>query len=68
MYSSLKKNTPIYKTPYGGNNISQLKTLNNLQSINPNKVITSNFVKIGLPGMIPKTFQPNPLICKTFSY
>lgn len=66
--SSSKKNTSIYKTPYLTNNISQLKTLNNLQSINSNNFTRPYFVKIGIPLSLPKTFQPNPLICKTFNY
>lgn len=68
MSSSSKKNTPIYKTPYIINNLTALKTLNNLQSVNSNNFTRPNFVKIGLPRSLPKTFQPNPLICKTFNY
>ena len=67
MNTSLKKNTPIYKTPYLTNNNSQLKTLSNLQSVNSNNSTTSNFVKVGLPSILPKTFEPNPLISKTFT-
>jgi len=51
--STTKKNTPIYKTPYVINNLTALKTLNNLQSVNSDNFTRPNFVKVGLPRSFP---------------
>lgn len=66
--SSSTKNIGVYKTPYLTGNLTQLKTLNNLQSVNSNNIKILNFVKVGLPKSLPKTTLPNPLLCKTFNY
>ena len=55
----------FFRTPFIGNYTSQIKTLNNLNSVNSNNLRVSNLIKIGYPINKQKQFSNNPFFSKT---
>ena len=53
----------FFKTPFCGPYNTQLKSFNNLTTINPNN-ITNNSIKIGYPCVLRKQFGNNPYFSK----
>jgi len=59
------KNRLFFKTPFTGIYSTQVKTLNNLKSVNLNNVRINNLIKIGYPINKQKQFLNNPFFSKT---
>jgi hypothetical protein len=59
------KNRRFFKTPFTGVYTTQVKSLNNLNSVNSNNVRVNNLIKIGYPINKQKQFLNNPFFCKT---
>ena len=59
------KNKVFFRTPFTGIYTTQVKSLNNLNSVNSNNVRVSNLIKIGYPINNQKQFNNNPFFYKT---
>ena len=59
------KNRGFFKTPFTGVYTTQIKSLNNLNSINSNNITVNNLIKIGYPINQQKQFLNNPFFSKT---
>jgi len=59
------KNRGFFKTPFTGFYTTQIKSLNNLNSVNSNNVSVNNLIRIGYPINQQKQFSNNPFFSKT---
>jgi hypothetical protein len=59
------KNRGFFKTPFTGVYTVQIKSLNNLNSVNSNNVSVNNLIKIAYPINKQKQFSNNPFFSKT---
>ena len=59
------KSRTFFRTPFTGIYTTQVKSLNNLNSVNSNNVRIINLIKIGYPINKQKRFLNNPFFSKT---
>ena len=59
------KNKVFFRTPFTGIYTTQVKSLNNLNSVNSNNISVSNLIKISYPINNQKQFNNNPFFSKT---